>query len=42
VQDAGDDILVYSFAKLDEAAEMFDFLRAFFPRARFVIQPQMH
>lgn len=42
VQEDGQDILVYSFPRLAEAAEMFDFLKDFFPGAKFVIQPQTH
>ncbi|MXQ07951.1 hypothetical protein GQ651_08840 [Alphaproteobacteria bacterium GH1-50] len=42
VHQDGEDILIYSFKAIDEAAEMFDFLRDFFPTAKFVIQPLMH
>ena len=42
VHQDGEDILIYSFKAIDEAAEMFDFLRDFFPDAKFVIQPLMH
>ncbi|MEL6516863.1 MAG: hypothetical protein AAFO80_03480 [Pseudomonadota bacterium] len=42
VQEDGADVLVYAFRGLDEAAEMFAFLRDFFPNARFVIQPLHH
>ena len=42
VQEGGEDVLVYSFARLSEAAEMFAFLHDFFPDAKFVIQPQRH
>lgn len=42
VQENGEDVLVYAFKAIDEAAEMFDFLRDFFPGAKFVIQPLMH
>lgn len=42
VQEDGTDVLVYSFKAIDEAAEMFNYLRDFFPNARFVIQPLVH
>ena len=42
VQDAGEDILVYALPGLDEASEMFNFLREFFPEAKFIIQPLRH
>lgn len=42
VQENGEDVLVYAFRAIDEAAEMFDFLRDFFPGAKFIIQPLMH
>lgn len=42
VQQNGEDVLIYTFKAIDEAAEMFDFLRGFFPDARFIIQPVLH
>lgn len=42
VQEDGEDVLVYAFPGIGEAAEMFEFLRDFFPGARFVIQPLTH
>lgn len=42
VQENGEDVLVYAFKAIDEAAEMFNFLRDFFPGAKFIIQPLMH
>ena len=42
VQEEGEDVLDYAFKAVDEAAEMLNFLREFFPRARFVIQPLTH
>lgn len=42
VQQDGEDVLVYTFKAVDEAAEMFNFLREFFPQARFIIQPLLH
>ncbi len=39
VQDEGEDILIYALKGIDEAAEMFNFLKGFFPGAKFVIQP---
>ena len=41
VQEDGTDTLVYSYMTLDEASEMLVFLKDFFPRARFVIQPAL-
>ena len=41
VQEEGEDMLVYSYMSLDEASEMLAFLKDFFPRARFVIQPAL-
>lgn len=42
IQENGEDTLVYSFAGVAEAAEMFAYLKDFFPGARFVIEPQRH
>ena len=42
VQQAGEDVLVYSFPDLNGAQKMFGFLHEFFPGATFVIQPQLH
>ncbi|MEL6644574.1 MAG: hypothetical protein AAFQ79_11600 [Pseudomonadota bacterium] len=42
VQENGADVLVYAFREIGEAADMFEFLREFFPGARFVIQPLRH
>lgn len=42
VQDAGEDVLTYTFKTLSEASEMLSFLKDFFPQARFVIQPLRH
>ncbi|MEO0917117.1 MAG: hypothetical protein AAFY31_09070 [Pseudomonadota bacterium] len=42
VDQNGETLLVYAFKAVSEAAEMFEFLREFFPDARFVIQPLAH
>lgn len=42
VQEDGADVLVYVFRTIGEAADMFEYLRDFFPTARFVIQPLRH
>ena len=42
VDQDGETVLIYAFKAISEAAEMFDFLREFFPNARFVIQPLVH
>ena len=42
VDQDGETILIYAFKAVSEAAEMFVFLREFFPDARFVVQPLMH
>lgn len=42
VREEGEDILVYTFRSLVEAAEMISFLSDFLPRAQFVVQPCRH
>lgn len=42
VDQDGETVLVYAFKAVGEAAEMFDYLRDFFPHARFIIQPLVH
>lgn len=42
VEDAGEQILHYNFRSLDEASEMFAFLKEFFPQGTFLIQPLRH
>lgn len=42
VADAGEEILQYSFATIQEASEMLQFLKDFFPAGTFVIQPLRH
>ncbi|MEM7520406.1 MAG: hypothetical protein AAF307_05150 [Pseudomonadota bacterium] len=42
VREAGEDILVYTFKKPREAAEMIGFLSEFLPAAEFLIQPLRH
>jgi len=42
VEQDGETMLVYTFKALNEASDMFDFLRDFFPCGRFVIQPITH
>lgn len=42
VQDAGEEILHYSFSSISEASEMLAFLKEFFPSGTFLIQPLRH
>lgn len=42
VLEGGEEILVYVFAQASEAAEMMTFLRGFFPKAEFVLEPVRH
>lgn len=42
VDQDGETILIYVFKAVSEAAEMFVFLRDFFPEARFIVQPVTH
>lgn len=42
VEDGGEEVLRYSFKTLQEASEMLDFLKDFFPSGTFVIQPMRH
>lgn len=42
VQHEGREVLVYHVASLAEAREIFDFVRDFFPGARFVFEPALH
>ncbi len=42
VEDAGEEILRYSFQTIREASEMLDFLKDFFPAGTFVINPVRH
>lgn len=39
VQDAGEEILYYTFSSITEASEMLAFLKEFFPAGTFMIQP---
>lgn len=39
VREADEDILVYTFASVREAAEIHGFIREFFPRAEFRLEP---
>lgn len=42
VDQDGETVLIYAFKQISEAAETFEFLREFFPEARFIIQPLVH
>ena len=42
VEEASEDILVYHCANIHEAREIFEFIRDFFPEAKFVFQPLVH
>ena len=42
VEEAGEVVLSYVFRTIDEAAEMFAFLKDFFPGATFLINPVRH
>ena len=42
VDQNGETLLVYVFKAVSEAAEMFVFLKDFFPEARFIVQPVTH
>ncbi|MGD1924482.1 MAG: hypothetical protein ACFB03_09855 [Paracoccaceae bacterium] len=42
VENDGKIELSYHFGTLNEAMEIFDFIRDFFPNARYVIEPALH
>jgi hypothetical protein len=42
VIDEGETVLIYQMATLREAVERLEFIREFFPRARFVFEPLTH
>ena len=42
VEEAGEVVLRYIFRSIDEADEMFAFLKDFFPQATFLINPARH
>lgn len=42
VQEAGQDVLYYTFKSITEASEMFAFLKDFMPEAQFTIMPLRH
>lgn len=42
VAEGGQDVLVYTFRGVADAAEMMRFLSEFLPEARFLIQPVRH
>jgi hypothetical protein len=42
VAEEGREVLIYTFGKVAEAAEMMNFLSEFLPDARFLIQPVRH
>jgi hypothetical protein len=42
ISDEGEDVLVYTFTRITEAAEMMRFLAEFLPGATFLIQPLRH
>lgn len=42
VRENGEDLLIYTFASLCEAARIHAFVREFFPRADFVLEPLAH
>jgi hypothetical protein len=42
VAEGGEDVLVYTFRTVADAAEMIGFLSEFLPEARFMIQPLRH
>lgn len=42
VSEAGEEILVYTFKRPSEAAEMIEYLADFLPGAEFLVQPLRH
>jgi len=42
VQENGEDTLVYQFPTIAEAVEILEFIREFFPGAKFVLEPLRH
>jgi hypothetical protein len=42
VRENGQDVLVYHYARMEEAAEIYAFIREFFPQAEFVFEPLVH
>ena len=42
VRENGQDVLVYHYSRLEEAAEIYAFIRDFFPHAEFVFEPLVH
>ncbi len=42
VREGGEDILVYHFPSIRDAAEMFSFISDLMPGAQFVIEPIRH
>lgn len=42
VTDGGEDVLIYTFRRMADAAEMMGFLAEFMPDAKFLIQPIRH
>lgn len=42
VNEGGEALLIYTFKAIGPAAEMIVFLKDFFPRAEFVLQPLRH
>lgn len=42
VVEAGETVLIYQMATIAEAVERLEFIREFFPRARFVFEPLTH
>jgi hypothetical protein len=42
VRQDGEDILVYRFGTMREAAEIFDFIADLMPGAQFIIEPLRH
>ena len=42
VEENAEDVLVYHCQSIHEAKEIFEFVRDFFPDAKFVFQPAVH
>lgn len=42
VIDAGETVLIYQMGSVAEAVERLEFIREFFPRAKFVFEPLTH
>jgi len=42
VVEAGETVLIYQMGSIAEAVERLEFIREFFPRARFVFEPLTH